>query len=82
MANEGEKRFTSDTKEGMVKKLVMQCCDVSQELLSVSKATASGNRVVFDDDGSCIGNKVSGEQTCLKQQNVTYTLRLWVKRPL
>ena len=61
--------------------MVMQVCDVNQGLLSVSKATASGNRVIFDQDGSYIENKLSGERTWLHQKNGMYTLKLWVKRP-
>ena len=67
--------------EGQVKQMVMQVCDVNQGLLSVSKATAAGNRVVFDSDGSFIQNKASGEVTWLKEKGGLYILRLWVRRP-
>ena len=79
--NEGEKKLTAVTEEGTSKKMVLQVCDVNQGLLSVSKATAAGNRVIFDDDGSYIENKVSGERTWLKKQNGMYMLKLWVERP-
>ena len=69
------------TDEGAIKKMVVQVCDVNQGLLSVSKATAAGNRVVFDLDGSYIENKTSGERTWLKEKGGMYALRLWVKRP-
>jgi len=79
--NEGEKKFKAVTDEGKVKQMVMQVCDVNQGLLSVSKATAAGNRVVFDSEGSYIQNKSSGDITWLKEKGGMYTLRLWVRRP-
>ena len=68
-------------EEGKQKKVVLQVCDVNQGLLSVSKATSSGNRVMFDSDGSFIENKMSGDRTWLKDKNGMYMLKLWVKRP-
>ena len=79
--NEGEKRFTAVTGQSQEKKLVVQVCDVNQGLLSVSKATAANNRVVFDSDGSYIENKESGEVTWLEEKKGMYMLKLWVKRP-
>ena len=80
LPNEGEKKFTAITEEGQEKKLVVQVCDVNQGLLSVSKATAANNRVVFDRDGSYIENKDSGEVTRLQEKNGMYILKLWVQR--
>ena len=79
--NEGEKRFTGITEEGQEKSMVVQVCDVNQGLLSVSKAVAMGNRVVFDDQGSYIENKMSGDRTWMRAEGGMYTLRMWVKRP-
>ena len=80
--NEGEMRFEAVTGEGQHRKLVVQVCDVNQGLLSVSKATAANNRVVFDKDGSYIENKDSGEVTWLEEKKGMYMLKLWVrKRP-
>ena len=78
--NEGEKRFEAVTGEGQHRKLVVQVCDVNQGLLSVSKATAANNRVVFDADGCYIENKDSGEITRLKEKKGMYALKLWVRR--
>ena len=61
--------------------MVLQLCDVNHGLLSVSKAVAAGNRVVFDDQNSYIENKASGEKTWLKAEGGMYTLKMWVKRP-
>ena len=81
VANEGEKRFKAWTEEGQEKAMVMQVADVNQGLLSVSKAVAAGNRVVFDSEGSYIENKASGERTAMVEKNGMFALKLWVKRP-
>ena len=79
--NEGEKRFNAITEDGVDKKVVMQVCDVNQGLLSVSKMTAAGNCVVFDEDGSYIKDKNSGEITWMEKRNGMFTLKLWVPKP-
>ena len=79
--NEGEKKFTAVTEEGQERKLTLQVCDVNQGLLSVSKMTQAGNRVVFDQDGSYVENKLNGERTWLHDKNGMFLMKLWVKRP-
>ena len=79
--NEGEKRFTAVTEEGKEKNMVVQVCDVNQGLLSVSKAVAAGNRVVFDGDGRYIENKRSKERTWMRAEGGMYTIKMWVRRP-
>ena len=79
--NEGEKRFNAITEDGVDKKVVMQVCDVNQGLLSVSKMTAAGNRVVFDEEGSYIEDKNTGEITWMEKRNGMFTLKLWVPKP-
>ena len=76
--NEGEKKFEAITEEGVPKKMCIQIADVNQGLLSVSKATKAGNRVVFDVDGSFIENKSTGSKTWLQERNGMYILKLWV----
>ena len=78
--NEGEKRFQAWTEEGQEKRMVMQVCEVNQGLLSVSKAVAAGNRIIFDKEGSYIVSKASGEATKLEEKNGMYVLKLWVQR--
>ena len=78
--NEGEKRFTAVTEEGKEKNMVVQVCDVNQGLLSVSKAVAAGNRVVFDGDGSYIENKTSKKIVKIEKVQGGYLLNLWVKK--
>ena len=48
--------------------------------MSVSKVAAQGNKVVFDDDGSYIEDKVSGERTWMKHVGCMYMLKMWGSR--
>ena len=48
--------------------------------MSVSKIAAKGNRVVFDDDGSYIEDKATGERTWMKQVGGMYHIKMWVSR--
>ena len=61
--------------------MILQVCDVTQGLLSVSKVTKAGNRMVFDEDGSFIQNKSSGDITWMEERGGMYMLTLWVKYP-
>ena len=42
--------------------------DVIKALGSVRRMCVAGNRVVFDDDGSCVENKEAGERTALTKE--------------
>ena len=79
--NEGEKRFQAVTEEGSERRMVLQVADVNQALLSVSKAMKAGNKVVFDDEGSYIECKRTGEKTWMREKNGMFVMKLWVKRP-
>jgi hypothetical protein len=46
--NEGEKEMLVLTQHGQQRRLVMQVCDVTKPLMSVSKSNAQGNIFVFD----------------------------------
>ena len=45
--------------------------------MNVSKVAAQGNRVVFDDEGSYIEDKASGERTWMQQAGGMYMLKMW-----
>ena len=66
--------------DGSIKNITAQVCDVNKSLLSVSKAVKAGNKVVFDDEGSYIQNKLTGEMTWLTEEGGMYALKLWVKK--
>ena len=40
-----------------------------------------GHRVVFDQEGSYIQDKKTGEVIWLKEEGGMYMLKLWVKKP-
>ena len=62
-----------------MKSVVAQVCEVNSGLLRVKKVSSAGNRVVFDEDGSYIQNKMSGEVTRIKEVGGMYELTMWVR---
>ena len=78
--NLGEKKFIGVTNEGVKRKLVAQVCDVNKALLSVSRVTNSGSKVVFDSSGSYIEDKNTGEKIHLEERNGMFMIRLWTKK--
>ena len=58
--NLGEKQFMGHTEGGIARSITAQVCDVNKVLLSASKVVRVGHRVVFDQDGSYIEDKVTG----------------------
>ena len=61
-----------------MRSLTAQVCEVNKSLMSVSKIARAGHRVVFDDDGSSIEDKSSGERIWMNERNGMYTLKMWV----
>ena len=78
--NLGERKFLGFTEEGGQRGITAQICAVNKTLMSVSKVAAQGNRVVFDDDGSYIEEKSSGERTWMQQVGGMYMVKMWVSR--
>ena len=46
--------------------------------MSVKKICKNGQRVVFDDDGSYVENKVTGERLQVLEEDGEYVLDVWV----
>ena len=65
--NLGERKFLGFTEKGGRKGVAAQICAVNKTLMSVSKIASKGNRVVFDDAGSYIEDKKTGEITWMQQ---------------
>ena len=40
----------------------------------------AGNRVVFDEDGSYVEDKVTGERMWMRDEGGMYMLKMWVKK--
>ena len=47
--------------------------------MAVKRVCKHGNRVVFDDDGSYVENKVTGERMKIEEDDGDYVLEMWVK---
>ena len=78
--NLGERKFLGITEEEGQKAVTAQICAVTKNLLSVHGMTRNGHRVVFDEDGSYIEDKASGERSWMRQENGMYMLKLWVSK--
>ena len=76
----GSKTFTAYTNQGHLREMVASVSDVEDALLSVSKIVKAGNKVVFDDSGSYIEHKLTGEVTPLAEQRGLYKLEMWVPK--
>ena len=82
--NQGEKKFTGvmNSVEGWEtegKGVTAQICDVHRPLMSVRKMCKAGHRVVFDDEGSYIENKSTGERLKIEEEDGDYVLDVWAK---
>ena len=77
--NLGEKKFHGVTESGITRNLTAQVCEVNKALLSVKKIISAGNRVTFDDAGSFIEDKITGEKIWLKEEGGMFLLKMWVK---
>ena len=47
--------------------------------MSVHKMVKVGNRIVFDEEGSYVEDKATGEVAWLEERGGMYMLKLWVK---
>ena len=82
--NKGEKKFvghmvTIDGGDSGGRGVTAQVCDVHRPLMAVKRVCKHGNRVVFDDDGSYVENKQTGERMKIEEDDGDYVLDLWVK---
>ena len=82
--NEGEKKFiahmvTVDGQDSGGKGITAQVCRVHRPLMSVKKRCRNEHRVVFDDEGSYVENKNTGERIKVVEEDGEYVLNVWVK---
>ena len=78
--NLGEKKFTAVSEEGLARNITAQVCSVNKALLSVKKMVKAGNKVVFDEEGSYVEDKRTGEKMWMKEDGGMYMLKMWVKK--
>ena len=76
----GQKTSTAYTNEGHLREMVASVTDVEDALLSVSKLVKADNRIVFDEGGSYIEHKLTGEVTPLEEQRGLYKLKMWIPK--
>ena len=79
--NLGEQCLPLFTMEETFRGMTFQAAPVSKPLGSVKRICAAGHRVVFDEDGSYIENKTTGEINMLREDNGNYMLEMWVVLP-
>ena len=58
--------------------MAFQVAKVRGPLGSVRRICEAGNRVVFDEEGSYIENKVSKKRVNIEKVKGVYLLKLWV----
>ena len=69
------------TEEGSMRAMTFQAAPVAKPLGSVKRICKAGHYVIFDEDGSYIMNKVTGELNLLREQNGNYMLDMWIVPP-
>ena len=80
IAIHGKKQLLGYTREGSQIGIDVQIADVMKALDSVRRICEVGHRVVFDEDGSYVENKSTGERIDLANQGGSYVFSLWVPR--
>jgi hypothetical protein len=76
--NLGEQKLPLVTGENTMRGMTFQAAPVSRPLGSVKRICSHNHRVVFDDEGSYIQHKVTGEINWMREENGNYILDLWV----
>ena len=80
--NLGKKRGLLATKDWSIpRNIAFPIAPVHKTLLSVSKLTENGHRVVFEPDNAYMEDMKSEERTQLIKRNGLYVLRAWVRQP-
>ena len=76
--NLGEQKLPLLTNEGSLRAMTFQAAPVDRPLGSVKRMCNSGHTVVFDDEGSYVLNKLTGEINWMREDNGNYVMDLWV----
>ena len=61
--------------------MTFQAAPVAKSLGSVKRICQAGHYVIFDEDGSCIVSKITGELNWLREQSGNYMLDNGSHRP-
>jgi hypothetical protein len=76
--NLGEQKLPLVTCEETLRGMTFQAAPVSRALGSVKRLCSAGHRCVFDEEGSYIENKNTGEINWLREEDGNYMLDTWV----
>ena len=76
--NMGEMKVPLMTREGTCRSMRVTAAPVTKPLASVKKICQAGHKVVFDEEGSYIVHKVTGEVNALREEDGNYMLDMWV----
>ena len=77
--NLGEQVLPLLTNEGSLRSMSFQAAPVDRALGSAKRMCQSGHRVVFDEEGSYVMNKHTGEITALREEDGNYAMDTWVR---
>ena len=80
IGNYGQRRIKGFSNEKVPLNLAAQVAGVKNNLGSVYRICQSGNRGVFDEDGSFIENKKTGKKIKVKMGNGAFEFDLWVAK--
>ena len=79
--NLGDIHLPMYTREGSMRGMTFRAAEVAKPLGAVKKICAAGHFVGFDETGSFILNKSSGEINWLREDDGNYMLDVWVPPP-
>ena len=68
-------------REMSIRSMRLCAAPVTRPLASVKRICKAGHMVIFDDDGSYIYNKSTGEVNMLREDDGNYMLDVWVPPP-
>ena len=80
--NIGQQAVHFETDEGQAAGMMFQTAEIERPLISASQLAASGNSVVFNQQGGTIVHEKSGRRTVLHKRGGIYVLRMWVPENL
>ena len=79
--NYGQLKVMLVTRERTTRGMTFQAAGVAKPLGSVKRMMQTNHRVVFDDTGSYIENKHTGEVNWMREEDGNFMLDVWVPPP-
>ena len=81
MADKGKKVPTVQTETGTLRRMNIRLGPVRKAFACIAEMCDHGHRVVFDNDGSFILDKRSGETIPMHRRHMAYTFKVKVMKP-